>query len=247
MKRTIITNLFLLLCLTGLNVNAQSAIQSLDDLLELVRQGRVQENQVNRAREQEFIQNRNQQQQMLQDANNERTQLEQESERLEGQFEQNELQIADLREQLSTRMGSLRELFGVLQQAAGDARGSFENSLTNIEYPERTQFLNVLAEKMGSTTELASLEEIEQLWFELQREMTEQGKIKKITTRVVTASGDEANKEILRVGVFNIISDGKYLSYNPDTGTVAELVRQPAQRFLDSAEALENASSGVVA
>jgi len=224
MKRVITSILFLIFTITGITVNAQTAaIGSLDDLLKLVQQGRVQENAENRAREQEFIQNRGRQQQMLADTNSEREALEQESARLEAQFEQNEFDIAELREQLSTRMGSLRELFGVLQQAAGDARGNFESSLTNIEYPERAEFLNILAEKMGSTTELASLEEIEQLWFELQREMTEQGKIKKITTRVVSANGDETTKEILRIGVFNIVADGKYLNFNPDTGAVAEL------------------------
>jgi len=248
MKRLIITSLFLLLSMTGISVSAQTAaIGTLDDLLRQVQQGRVQENTQNRAREQEFIQNRARQQQMLADVNREREALELESARMEKEFEENEFAISELRAQLSLRMGSLRELFGVLQQAAGDARGNFENSLTNIEFPERANFLTQLSEKMGSTTELASLEEIEQLWFELQREMTEQGKLKKITTRVVSANGDEVNKEILRVGVFNIISDGKYLSYNPDTGTVAELVRQPAARFLAAVDQLGGATSGVVA
>jgi biopolymer transport protein ExbB len=247
MKRLIITNLFLLLSITGINVSAQTAaIGTLDDLLRQVQQGRVQENAQNRAREQEFVQNRARQQQMLADVNREREALELESARMEKEFEENEFAISELRAQLSLRMGSLRELFGVLQQAAGDARGNFENSLTNIEFPERADFLTQLSEKMGSTTELASLEEIEQLWFELQREMTEQGKLKKITTRVVSANGDEVTKEILRVGVFNIIADGKYLSYNPDTGTVAELIRQPAARFLSTATELGRATSGVV-
>jgi len=247
MKRLIIANLLVLLSMTGMNVSAQTAaIGTLDDLLRQVQQGRVQENAENRAREQEFVQNRARQQQMLADVNQQREALELESARMEKEFEENEFAISELRAQLSLRMGSLRELFGVLQQAAGDARGNFENSLTNIEFPERADFLTQLSEKMGSTTELASLEEIEQLWFELQREMTEQGKLKKITTRVVSANGDEVTKEILRVGVFNIIADGKYLSYNPDTGTVAELTRQPAARFLSTATELGRATSGVV-
>ena len=246
MKRVIIFNLFLSLCLAGINVNAQGSLSNLDDLLKQVQEGSFKENAHNKIREQEFIRNKAGQQELLQNANRERAALEAESERMEREFEQNEVSILELREQLAVRMGSLKELFGVLQQAAGDARGNFENSLTNIEYPERAQFLTDLAEKMGSTTELASLEEIEQLWFELQREMTEQGKLKKVTTRVVAANGDEVNKEIIRLGVFNIISDGIYLSYNTDTGTVSELLRQPQVRYLDSIEAIESSSSGVV-
>ena len=246
MKHIIMTKLLLILCLVGLDVNAQGSLADLDALLKSVEDGSFKENTQNRAREQEFSQNRGRQQQLLQEANAERTALEAESARMERDFEANEISIAELRAQLAERMGSLRELFGVLQQAAGDARGNFETSLTNIEFPERAQFLTDLAEKMGSTTELASLEEIEQLWFELQREMTEQGKLKKITTRVVAANGDEVTKEILRIGVFNIISDGKYLSYNSDTGTVSELLRQPQARYLDSIEETESATSGVV-
>jgi len=247
MKRAITSILFLSVMAGMPAVSAQGALGSLDDLLKQVQTGRAQENQANRAREQEFVRNKAQQQQWLNQARRERADLEAQSERMEKQFEENELAIIDLREQLAVRMGSLKELFGVLQQAAGDARANFENSLTNIEYPERSAFLTGLAEKMGSNTELASLEEIEQLWFELQREMTEQGKIKKMDSRVVMANGDEVNKEILRAGVFNIISDGKYLQYNPDTGTVSELIRQPASRYLSSARRLEQAEEPVVA
>jgi len=247
MKRAITSILFLSVMAGMPAVSAQGALGSLDDLLKQVQTGRAQENQANRAREQEFVRNKAQQQQLLNQARRERADLEAQSERMEKQFEENELAIIDLREQLAVRMGSLKELFGVLQQAAGDARANFENSLTNIEYPERSAFLTGLAEKMGSNTELASLEEIEQLWFELQREMTEQGKIKKMDSRVVMANGDEVNKEILRAGVFNIISDGKYLQYNPDTGTVSELIRQPASRYLSSARRLEQAEEPVVA
>ncbi len=247
MKRAITSILFLSISFGVTGVGAQGVLGSLDDLLKQVQTGRVKESTENKAREQEFIRNKAQQQQLLNQARKERADLEAQSERMEKQFEQNELQIIDLREQLSVRMGSLKELFGVLQQAAGDARGNFETSLTNIEYPQRARFLTELSEKMGSNTELASLEEIEQLWFELQREMTEQGKIKRFDTRVVTAGGDETRKEIIRVGVFNIISDGKYLQYNPDSGTVSELTRQPAGRYLSSARQLAQAGSGVVA
>ncbi|MGY8814874.1 MAG: MotA/TolQ/ExbB proton channel family protein [Gammaproteobacteria bacterium] len=250
MKRLIISQLFLMLCLAGMNVSAQGSLANLDDLLKSVQEGTFKENTQNKAREQQFIQNKGRQQQLLQDANRERTALEADSARMEGEFEANEISLADLRLQLEARMGSLKELFGVLQQAAGDAKGNFEGSLTNIEYPERSAFLTSLAEKMGSTTELASLEEIEQLWFELQREMTEQGKLKKFTTQVVTANGDPSTQEVTRIGVFNIIAGGKYLSYNDPasggTGAVVELQRQPQARYLNTVANTESASSGVV-
>ena len=47
-------------------------------------------------------------------------------------------EIGDLQEQLDKRLGSLRELFGVLQQVAGDTRGLFEGSVISAEFPTLT-------------------------------------------------------------------------------------------------------------
>lgn len=50
----------------------------------------------------------------------------------------------------------------------------------------------------------------------------------------------------MRVGAFSLVADGQYLDLNPSTGTVAELVRQPAGRFLDKAQELQSSTSDVV-
>ena len=38
---------------------------------------------------------------------------------------------------------------------------------------------------MGTSSKLASIEEIERVWFEMQREMTESGKVVRFNTDVV--------------------------------------------------------------
>ncbi len=159
---------------------AQNDEISLDALLELVRTGTARDNQAEIARLRTFEQNQDEQERLLQEANNQKAAEERRSDQLETTFESNELLIADVTAQLDARLGSLRELFGILQQVAGDARAQFDNSYTNVEYPDRSQFLTDLAAKMGSSSQLASIEEIERLWFELQREATEQGKVKRI-------------------------------------------------------------------
>ncbi len=72
--------------------------------------------------------------------------------------------------------------------------------------------------------------------------MTETGKIKKIKAKVVVPGGNEEEKEIIRVGTFNLISDGKYLRYDTETGKISELLRQPEARFVAAAEALTRAT-----
>nr|WP_137165867.1 MotA/TolQ/ExbB proton channel family protein [Salinimonas lutimaris] len=218
----------------------------LDALLKQLEEGQFAQSQQNKQREQEFMQKRAQQDQILDETAQQRDNMLKESERLETQFEENEFKLADLNGALDNRMGSLKELFGVLQQVAGDTKSKFQNSVISAQIPGRAEFLDNMAQEMGKSSKLASIEEIERVWFEIQREMTESGKVTKFDTSVVEAGGEKVNKEVVRVGPFALVSDGKYLDFNGSTGTVAELIRQPADRYNDSAAALQNSSGELV-
>jgi biopolymer transport protein ExbB len=223
---------------------AQQAL-NMDELLRAVERGQVQDNQENTARETRFRNARAEQDRLLREARAEKAAEERRSERLETEAEKNKEQLVLLRAQLDERLGSLKELFGVMQQVAGDARTRFDTSLTSVQYPDRVEFLEGLAKKIGGSSELPSLEEIERLWFELQREMTESGKVVKFTTTVMTSDGRETPMEVARVGLFNIVADGKYLIY--EDGDLAELPRQPeAGRFTGSTSDLLDSSGGLV-
>jgi biopolymer transport protein ExbB len=223
-----------------------AAASTLNELLDMVKKGQTEDNREHQQRLNEFRQKAAEQDRLLKEAQDKRTAEEQRSEQLESQFEDNERLISDVQAQLDERLGTLRELFGVLQTVSGDARSTFESSLTNIEYPDRSKFLTEFAQKMGSSSKLPSIAEIERLWFELQQEATEQGKVKRLPNfRVVTADGEEVNEDIVRVGVFNVVADGKYLRHNIDTNSVSELQRQPSQgRFTNSTAALLSAQPG---
>ena len=218
---------------------------SLDELLEQVKQGRIKDAAANQQRIQTFQAARGRQQQLLRDMQAEQARQEALSKQLEDAFEVNDAAIIDLERALQERLGELKELFGVLQQAAGDARGNFDNSVTQIQFPERGEWLTEFAQKMGSTTRMPTLEEIEQIWFELQREMTESAKVVKLNANVVNASGEEEMREVVRVGLFNVASDGKYLEYVPETGRLVELQRQPQGRYTSRAGDLVEASEGL--
>ncbi len=219
--------------------------RSLDELLRLVEQGRARDSQELRQREREFEQQRAEQERLLREARARQQGLERNSEQLEGVFGTNEREISVLNQQLNDSLGELRELFGIVQLVAGDAASQFENSLTSIQYPGRREFLLDLSERMGQTARIASVEDLERLWFELQREATELGKITRMPLEVVSVDGNRETRQVVRVGAFNIVSDGKYLSYEPSTGAVAELVRQPEQRrFISSTSGLVKSQDG---
>lgn len=219
---------------------------SLDELQRLVEERRVTESREHTRREQVFAREKSRQQSMLNDAKAERRREEQRSERLETQFEENEIRIGDLQEQLDRRLGSLRELFGVLQQVAGDTRGVFEGSIISAEIPNRGEWLERLAKKMGTASELATIDEMETLWFELQREMIESGKVSRFPGTLIQLDGERVDVDVMRVGAFGLIADGEYIQYDINDGSLTELARQPAGRYTSTAEDLQDADPGEV-
>lgn len=219
---------------------------NLDQLLQQLQQGQYEQSEENKQREARFRAEANAQERMLREAIAKRDQLEQLSETLETNFEKNEIELAALTNTLTQRMGSLRELFGVLQQVAGDTSSKLQTSFVSVEYPGRSEQLSTLAQKMGSASKLASIEEIESVWLALLQEMTESGKVSQFTTAVTLANGEKTNTQVTRVGTFNMVADGRYLELVPGTDTVAELIRQPAKRYLDTAGDLEKASTNPV-
>jgi biopolymer transport protein ExbB len=151
--------------------------------------------------------------------------------------------LAGLREQRDKRLGSLKELFGHLTGAAGDIRANLNQSIVSAQIPGRTEFLDELIAKMSSDTRLPSIEDIEKLWYEQQREMIESSRIVKFNRSVLRANGEQAEMEVIRVGTYNLMADGMYLEYSPENGLVSELARQPSAHQ-GSAEDLQEATSG---
>ena len=237
-----------LISLMSIPAYSQQSANTIDQLLDRVQQGKLSDTKENQQRETEFRQKRDQQERMLADAETTKVNEEIRSSELEALFETNEAVNNDLQDTLNERLGALKELFGVMQQVAGDARTRFDNSVTNVQYPDRTMFLEDLAKKIGSNSKLPSIAEIERLWFMLQQEMTESGKVVKFTADVIDTNGAKSPTEVVRVGLFNIVADGKYLNYSPETKNVTEIPRQPeGRRFTGSTSELFNPSDEKIA
>ncbi|PLW83774.1 energy transducer TonB [Kineobactrum sediminis] len=213
--------------------------QSLEQLLDFVKQGQVVESRENRQREQRFVQAKNEQAQLLREAEAERTRQENRSSELEATFEENELLVTAKRAQLRERLGGLAELFGHLTSVSGDLSSNLELSLTSAQYSGRQEFLEELIAKMSGTERLPSIAEIERVWFELQREMIESGKVVTFNTEISRPSGEKVEQRVTRVGLFNVVSEeGKYLQYVPSKDTLEELARQPSGPYMGWAEDL---------
>ena len=202
------------------------------ELLEIVKQGQFADTQAQRDRERKFRNEKNKQAKLLADAKAERARLEREAARLEVRFEANEALLVVAEAQLKERLGSLNEIFGHLAGLATESRNIFEQSISSAQFgKEREEFLTKLAVKMGRGVTLASIPELERLWYELQREINATGEVVKFTTDVIALDGTVESREVVRVGVFNAVSDGNYLTYASTRGMYEELPSQPARRY----------------
>lgn len=231
-----------LLAFSTAQVFAQAG--NLSDLLELVRQDAVSESEDYSRRVQEFEQDANRQQEIL-DITEQRY-IDQET--LQGElsttFENNTITIGQKREILRDARGDLNELFGTLQGVAGDFLSTFENSLISAQYPGRSEAIEAFIEKAGSTIEQLDVSEIETFWFYMQQEMTESARVVTYSGDVTLPAGDTVNRQITRIGSFNAVSEGDYLSYDGDIGHLQVLPKQPPAGIIDAAMSLEASTSG---
>ena len=219
---------------------------SLEELLELVQQGKFAESEEASEREQKFARERSRQATLLANAKAERARLEAIATELEGRFEANDAKLVVLEEQLKTRLGSLYETFGHLQGVASDTQQQFESAVTSGQFgQDREIFLKDLAKRMGEGISLASVQELERLWYELQRELIASGNVQKFQATVVDNEGQTSQQDVVRVGNFNAVTEGEYLTYLPARGAYETLPRQPG-RYLGGTYDVHDSSTGFV-
>ncbi len=170
-----------------------------------------------------------------------RAALEARSDALEVQYANNNEALDALRNQRQSSLGDLKDLFGSVQQIVGEAQANFETSIVSAQFPGRgANFAEITKKVSNQSNDLVTAAEIESVWKAVFNEMAQQGKVAKFEADVATAGGAREKQQVVRVGVFNLAGDGKFLTYGK--GGVAELPRQPDGRYLSQASDLFNAS-----
>lgn len=209
---------------------------SLDTLLEGIRSEHQSEKIQDSRRIENFLLAKSDAEAALEDIKVSLSEQENKAQTLEQTFNENDEAINNLESALVTRMGTLKELLGTIQQTVSATQSQFETSITQIEFPDRIKTLENLGMKVASTKQLISVNELETLWFELQREMTESSKIKMFSTTVLNERGMKEKMLIKRVGLFNLISEDRYLTFNPLSQKVSVLGRQPVGKHISYLE-----------
>lgn len=174
--------------------------------------------------------------------------LEAQGVRLENSFESNRVELDDKAKLLSDKIGALKELFGVFQQNASDLIGAFVNSPTSLEFADRDVWLEGFANRMKNATEVSSADDIRSLWFEIQREIAATDDIVWLRAPVVDPQGGVTERDIVRVGTFNLLTadpQPAYLRWDGGHQRVETLARQPGGDELLQVENYLSASQGL--
>jgi biopolymer transport protein ExbB len=200
------------------------------ELLKMVERGLEVEQEENLRRQREFMQAKDDQARLLAEAKALLAEKEGLSQELEGFYNKNEGAIGTEEERLQEQLGQLGELFGVVRQVATDTSGQVWDSLVSSQLGPRKELLD----RLGRSKELPSTEDLERLWFELTREMTEQGQIARYTAPVLTVGGQVEDLEVIRAGPFSAMSRGRFLVWEPTEGKLRELTRQPPAKYLNT-------------
>lgn len=237
MKKAVIMFVALLAC-----NSAFADHLDLDKLLHDIKQTQGTAGKIDADQEARFLAAADQTQ-ALEAARAELRKQEQLSQQLTEQLNSGKAQLSQLTGELDNRSGTLTDLFDIARQVAGDLKADLNASLISAEFPDRSQQLAAIADSKA----LPTIDQLERLWFSLQQEMTESGKVVYYDQEVLSAAGEPRQTKVIRIGAFNALADGKYLRYLPETGKLADLPRQPESEFTDLAEAISAAQTGPVA
>jgi biopolymer transport protein ExbB len=227
---------------------------NINQLRQGVQRLRDQERQLAQEREQRFRAALQRQERLAQEATQRRNAAEARSNALDRQWNDNEQRIAETTALLTERQGNLGELFGVTRQVAGDAATVLSQSMLTTQYEkpaqgeDRADFLR----RIAGATALPSITELERLWYEILREMTDSAKVVKYRTPVAqlddetTPDVDESQqteeREVVRIGPFTASSNGQYLGYIASKKGLTELHGEVVGEFQELGRRLQAAS-----
>ncbi|MGB5425726.1 MAG: MotA/TolQ/ExbB proton channel family protein, partial [Gammaproteobacteria bacterium] len=199
-----------------------------------------QDARIRKEREQRFLAANANQKTLLQEL---RARVDAQRERgaqLRQQHADNEQALQTLQAELNTRSGNLGELFGTVRHSAGDLQALLRDSLVSAQYPERAEWLEILAK----SKQLPSITELERFWLLLQQEIDQSGQVRRFTAEVTATDGVTTSREVIRISVFTAIADGRYLYFHPDSNRFSVLSRQPGGQMQKLASSFASHTGG---
>lgn len=210
------------------------------DLVEKIRREGVAERAHQEERLRRFLAEHSQRQKLVDALKAEVAKTKSRADALRARLDAGEKRLVELDTQWKDEAGDLEELFSQARQDASAIKTMLSDSLVNAGQPDRLKFLDELSRPRHH----ASLADLKRLWDALLSEIAESGRVVRFEAPVVAPDGSEQKRRVVRVGVFNAFSEGRYLRYLTGSDRLLEPVQQPPLRFRNLAASLEQAQTG---
>jgi len=220
---------------------ADTQPQTIDEVLRAMQTERRTVSEINQEREARFRREQATQEAELRRLRGEVSAAEDEAARLENLRNQLDRELEELRTQLAERQGEFGELFGVARAAAADLNEQLSESLISTQFQNRGEGLV----RMAQAASLPTIEELENLWFTMLQEASEQAEVARYEAEVILADNQTATETVVRVGPFTAFTDRGFLVSRD--GTLRYLARQPGRSQVNAAQRVFNhTGDGVV-
>lgn len=216
-------------------------VATLDALLTAVRAEHEQERERYRQRETVFAQARQEQQQLLEKARTDYYLAQARNAPAQQQVDSNAAEIKRLQQTLQQRVSEMGDVYSVHRQFVTDFATVLNESLIGAQFPQRRDTLATLSDPDA----MPSIEDMQNLWYLVQQEMTESGKVVRYTGSVVTADGRAQKADVVRIGNFTAFSNGQFLRYVPETSELIAPTRQPERVYTQQTADFAALASGI--
>ncbi|CCE25647.1 MotA/TolQ/ExbB proton channel family protein [Methylotuvimicrobium alcaliphilum] len=149
----------------------------------------------------------------------------------------------ELETRLDEELAAKAALFSAIRESASDLKPLYQQLFLGGDAARQRALLKQLAD----SKQIPATNDLKALFASLQQQLDALGSVSIIQAPVYEPSGQAVDKEVLRLGGFSFIADGRYLAYSPEIDRLVELPRQPASSLLNSARRFQQVNADTLA
>lgn len=144
--------------------------------------------------------------------------------------------------ELAEHLKPYQALFQQIRESSASLKPFYENQWLAGGRSEQRLLVKTLAE----TSHIPQVEELARLFSSLQAQLDAMGRVESARMPVYFPDGHREDRAVLDIGGFSLISNGRYLLYQPETDKLVELARQPSSDLLRLADDFSRAETGSI-
>ncbi len=216
-------------------------VLDLTTLLQRTQSLHEKEKEIYAKRETEFLHDKDKQKKRVDAAKNEFLAIQKRANPLLKSTEGQQKELESLQFDLNEHSSELGDIHSIYRQFSGDFIARMKDSLVHAQFPERDAQLSVLQNKQ----QLASMQDMREMWLLLMQEMTQAGQNTLFKARVINPQGKSQMQDVMRFGTFTAFSNGHFLRFIPQNQELLTISQQPSQQnvmvdFSETDAALHN-------